>query len=376
MERLLKETLHSAGGAILCLTWRAGLTVEQLCALQWNDISFVRKELWAGHRRVPLEEDTVRCLQSRLQHRRAGDAPCVLLTSQHKPMLPVSVYRLARRMLDREPALRSTTLKLLREDYQIQHRREEQGGAADEYMLWKILQAEGTSPAGVALWMLWRMGLRLREITELTWDAVDMEQGVLHLSGREVSMGVALPRLLRQVRQTRQVEDAPYVLLTPRSRRPYDPARLSRCVGAALRRGGAEGIRPGELSRMHLQRETENKLMLRLEQRGKLSRQEAAGQLGLSAAAAYRRLAALTQRGKLERIGAKYYPMGTAVPEKEAERVVCEYLERENDACCRQLADLLGIESRQCGRILRRMELEGRLTRRNRRYQICREEKK
>ena len=30
--------------------------------------------------------------------------------------------------------------------------------------LWKLLQAEKMSPAGVALWLTWQMGLRLDEI--------------------------------------------------------------------------------------------------------------------------------------------------------------------------------------------------------------------
>lgn len=369
MERLLEDCGASAAGVILRLTWQAGLTVEELCALRWRDVSLTEKALWAGQRRVALEEESVHCLQTRLEARRAGDEPFVLLTDRRRrPMQPDAVYRLARRTLDREERLRGVTLKMLREDHRRRMRQERDG--ADEYALWKVLQTEGASTAGIALWLLWRMGLRLREIADLTWNDVDLKRNVLRLPGRCVPMGTTLPRLLRQIRRE---GDNPHVLLTPESRRPYEPARLSRCVEAALRRGGVEDLRPGELSRLHARQKTEEKLLRCLERRGSLSRQEAAGQLGLSPAAAYRRLAALTQGGMLERIGGKYYPAGAAVPAEKLENAVCSYLRQEKSAGCRQLAELLGIDSRQCGRILRRMEQEGRLIRRNRRYQICQE---
>jgi len=372
LRRLLAAEGASAAGVILCLTWKAGLSVETLCGLRWGDLLLERGELWLGQRRILLDEETVTCLRGRAGQTGGVPAAFVLSADARRPMSPSTVYRLARQALAREEALRGVTLKRLREDYRLRQQAEDAGESdgETEFFLWKAVQAEGASPEGLALWMLWRLGLRLQEIVDLTWDSVDMEGKMLRLPQRCVPMGVTLERLLRQAQQESGGSTAdPHVLLTPRSRRPYDAARLSRSVEAVLRRFGV-GLRPGELSRLYAQKKTEEKLLHHLERRGSISRQEAAGRLGLSPAAAYRRLAALTEQGRLERIGAKYYPAGTAVSAGEMEEVVCAYLQQEEGACCRQVAERLGIEVRQCRRILRRMVSEGRVIKRDRQYHI------
>jgi len=373
LRRLLAAEGDSVAGLILSLVWTAGLTAAELCGMRWKDVSLERGELWLGQRRVPLETDVKERL-GRLAEK-MGNTPAnfVLLTDvRRRPLSPSTVYQLVRRTLDREETLRGVTLKQLREDHRLRLRRQaEEAGRGDEekeFALWKAVQAEGASPEGLAIWMLWRNGLRLQEIADLTWDRVDMGEKLLRLPRRCVSIGVTLERLLRQAQQERKRGDTDsHVLLTPKSRRPYDAARLSRSVEAVLRRFGVE-LRPGELSRLYERKKTEEQLLNHLEHRGSISRKEAAGRLGLSPAAAYRRLSVLTEQGRLERIGAKYYPAGTAVPAGEMEVVVCAYLKQEQGACCRQVAERLGIEVRQCRHILRRMEREGRVVKRERQY--------
>ena len=63
--------------------------------------------------------------------------------------------------------------------------------------MWKLLQAEGSSPVGLALWMGWKLGMQVREMTALTWDQVDLDRGLVRLPDRDLALGVTLRRLLR-----------------------------------------------------------------------------------------------------------------------------------------------------------------------------------
>ena len=47
----------------------------------------------------------------------------------------------------------------------------------DAFLLWKLLQTEGSSPVGLALWMSWKLGMQAREIVALTWSQVDLDRG-------------------------------------------------------------------------------------------------------------------------------------------------------------------------------------------------------
>jgi len=376
MRRLLAEEAASTAGLILCLAWTAGLSAAELCGIRWKDVSTERRELWLGERRVLLEAETVERLRRLAEEQVPAPTDFVLRTeARRRPLTETAVYQMVRQTLNREETLRGITLKKLRHDHRLrlQKKAEEAGRAEEEqeFALWKAVQAEGASAEGLAIWMLWQMGLRLQEIVNLTWDDVDLQGKKLRLPLREVSMGITLERLLRQAQQNKAQNDTHlHVLLTPRSRRPYDAARLSRSVAAVLERFGVE-LRPGEISRLYAKKQTEEQLLSLPGRCGGISRREAAKKLGLSSGAAYRRLLLLTEQGRLERIGAKYYPAGTTVSAEEIETVICAYLEQEQGASCRQVAARLGIEARQCRHILRRMELDGRVLKRDRQYHAC-----
>ena len=118
-----------------------------------------------------------------------------------------------------------------------------------EFKLWKLLQAERNTAAGLAMWLSWQMGLQAQEITALTWKDVDFQEGVLRLPDREASMTSAVRRLLEEEYRRRAPSEDPHVLLTERSRRPMDLPRLSRLTRAALIRGGLERLTLRDLKR-------------------------------------------------------------------------------------------------------------------------------
>lgn len=88
-----------------------------------------------------------------------------------------------------------------------------------------MLQAERGTPAGLALWLTWQLGLQAQEIISLTWDQVDFSKDALRFEDRELPLTNAVRRILEDTRRKRRSGDPPQVLLTERSRKPLDLPR-------------------------------------------------------------------------------------------------------------------------------------------------------
>lgn len=245
----------------------------------------------------------------------------------------------------------------------------------DAFLLWKLLQTEGSSPVGLALWMSWKLGMQAREIVALTWSQVDLDRGVIHLPDRDLTLGITLRRLLRTAQNRRREGDDPHVLLAPNSRRPIDQPRLSKLVRTALIRGGLETVSLGDLCREERREGEDARLLVYAAETGAISRSEAMSILGLSKVAAYERLRQLTASGRLVRVGTKYYPAGQVVPPEEQYGVIREFLTQSGPAYRQDLAALLHIGDRQCALILKHMVEAGRLVRTGQRYALPVEEK-
>ena len=240
----------------------------------------------------------------------------------------------------------------------------------DGFLMWKLLQAEGSSPVGLALWMGWKLGMQVREMTALTWDQVDLDRGLVRLPDRDLALGVTLRRLLRAAAGRRRPGEDPHVLLTPNSRRPLDQPRLSKMVRTALIRGGMEHISLGDLCREERRENEDARLLAYAAEKGTISRSEAMSLLGLSKVAAYERLRQLAERGKLVRVGGKYYPAGQVVPPEEQYDVIRTFLEQSGPAYRQDLAALLHVGDRQCALILKHMVEDGRLVQAGQRYAL------
>ena len=271
---------------------------------------------------MPLDRETETCL--RLCFERQGTvSPFVVISDRlRRQMPPESISRLARTALD-QAGLGGISLMDLRHDFIIrqleQHdwhyvarisgiavntlyacfsghlpegRRKTAGRRTevDAFLLWKLLQTEGSSPVGLALWMSWKLGMQAREIEALTWSQVDLDRGVIHLPDRDLTLGITLLRLLRTAQNRRREGDDPQVLLAPNSRRPIDQPRLSKLVRTALIRGGLETVSLGDLCREERREGEDARLLVYAAEKGAISRSEAMSILGLSKVAAYERL--------------------------------------------------------------------------------------
>lgn len=392
---------------VLRLAWQAGLSRDEISALTWEQVSFLDNRLELPDRMVPLDPD-LRTALWRLYESNHELSPRVVLSSRRKsPLAPESISRLARQALDREG---QTQVRLmdLRHDWILRQLGDKDwaevsrisgvevpalqvrfsaylpgkkppshstGGHVDEFKLWRVLQAERSSPAGLALWLAWQLGLQAHEIAELTWDQVDFERNILRLPDREVPLTNAVRRLLEEARRRRRSGDAPQVLLTQQSRKPLDLPRLSRLTRAALIRGGMEHTLLRDLRRNET-REDEDARLLEAAQHGPLSRGDAMALLGMSKTAAYGRLHRLTEQRRLVRIGGKYYLPDSVVPPERHLDTIRTYLTQAGFAYRQDIVNLLHIRPKQCTLLLRRLVEDGELMQSGQKYYLPQDEKR
>lgn len=411
LRRLLEREQTGPEALVLRLAWLEGLTREEISALTWDQVSFLDDRLELPDRMVPLEPE-VRSLLWKLHEAREvreepGDPHVLLSARERRPMRLESISRLARQAMDRG-GLKGVRLLDLRYDWilrcldrmdwpeaarisgvevaTLQVRFSASAPArkgpkappaqVDEFKLWKVLQAERETAAGLAMWLAWQLGLQAQEMTALTWDQVDFQADVIRLPDREVPLTSAVRRLLEEERQRRKPEEDAHVLLTEQSRKPLDLPRLSRLTRAALIRGGLERTALRDL-RKDDSRETGDSAILQLAlERGSISRGDVSELLGLSKTATYNRLRRLTDQKRLIRVGGKYYLPGTVVPPERHRETILEYLAQAGFAYRQDIVDLLHIQPKQCTLVLRRMVEEGTLLQIGQRYFLPEKEKR
>ena len=402
LRRLLEREQTGPEALVLRLAWLEGLTREEIAALTWDQVSFLDNRLELPDRMVPLDGE-VRALLWKLheaKEAREEREPHVLLSArERKPMRLESISRLARQALDRGD-LKTVRLLDLRYDWIIrcldrmdwpeaarisgveiatlQLRFSASAPArkapkpppvqVDEFKLWKVLQAERGTTAGLAMWLGWQLGLQAQEMISLTWREVDFEAGAIYLSDREIPLTSTVRRLLEEEYARRKPGEDPHILLTEQSRRPLDLPRLSRITRTVLIRGGLERVSLRDL-RKDDSRETENERILQkvLEQ-GYVSRNDVSELLNFSKTATYTRLRRLTDQKRLVRVGGKYYLPGTVVPPERHREAILEYLAQAGFAYRQDIVDLLHIQPKQCTLVLRHMVEEGTLVQLGQKY--------
>lgn len=401
LERVLQKNFDNAAGVILRLAWQAGLLRDEIQHLTWAQIDFLDSRIILPDRSVPITEDFADYLIALRDSRNRRSEIVVLSDRDKKPLTPQSISRLARTALDAEG---QTDIRLidLRHDFVLRqleehdwqyvsritgieaaamnvhfaaHLKEKQKVSTriqreetvqiDEFALWKLLQAERTSPAGVALWLTWQLGLRLEEIVTLRWEQVVGE--TLQFSDREVPLTSSVLGVLADLRAS--APESEYVITTPRSGLPYDRTRLSRLVRATLVKGGLDNVTLRDLRLdCDIRVGGENEVVAWLRRKKSITRSEAAELLGVSRSTAYNRLKQMVKRGKLTQVGMRYYLRSAVVPPERQETEILEYLEREGFAYRQDIARILKIDPSQCRPILQRMIAAGQIEQDRQRY--------
>lgn len=400
MLRILERHPHSPEGAILRLAWLEGLSRSEITELRWDQVDFEGKAIQLPDRAVPLEPSTEACLRERHVRCALRDPHVVISERSKKPMPPESISRLSRLALDSEG--QKVNLMDLRHDFVIrqlqthdwpyvarvsgmavstlrgsfsQYFQERPSAAPElppdsEYLLWRIVQQEGSSVVGLALWMGWKLQMQPGEILNLTWSQVDLDRGLLHLPDREIPIGSRLSRLLGDVCDHRKDPAQDRVLLTPGTGKPMDLARLSTVIRTALIRGGLEQLSLGDLSRLSRRGSQRQTVLARLSEAESLTREEVMDLLGISKSAALKLLNQLRQDGAVVRIGGCYYPAGAVVLPEDQSAAVTAYLAAHGTAVRKELAELLNLPPAQCTALLRRMADRGELLLTGKRYAL------
>mgnify|MGYP001663877913 CR=1 FL=1 len=407
MAQLLAEQTQTAAGLILRLAWRQGLTREEIQRLTWNDVDFSAHQLRLPDRTIPLETETEGCLR-RQAERPDPPTPFVVVSDRRRQQMPPeSISRLARKTLDRA-GLGGISLMDLRHDFIIRHLESHDwpyvariSGIAvptlyavfsdylpegrqkdslprrevDGFLMWKLLQAEGSSPVGLALWMGWKLGMQVREMTALTWDQVDLDRGLLRLPDREIPMGSRLSRLLGDVCDHRKDPAQDRVLLTPGTGKPMDLARLSTVIRTALIRGGLEQVNLRNLHTWVRQGDRAQLLMAQAEEQGWLTREAVMERLGVSKSTARQYLLELREAGRLVRVGTRYYPAGAVADPDDHLDIIRAYLQEHGTGRRQDFIRLLGLEPEQGTLLLRRLTDRGELVLTGRHYTLPEQEK-
>ena len=408
MDQILQKNSYNAAETILRLAWQAGLLRDEIQHLTWAQIDFPYRQIVLPDRTVPISEELVDWLADLKDHRNGCSETVVLSDRDRKPLTPQSISRLARTALDKEgqTAIRLIDLRhdfVLRQleehDWQYVSRitgveaaalnlhfskhlrekkvstriRREEPAQIDEFSLWKLVQTERTTPAGVTLWLTWQLGLRLEEIVALKWDQVDLEQGSLHMPDRTVSLTSGVHSVLKDLRAASP--DSVYVLTAPRSGQPYDRVRLSKLVRTVLIRAGMDNVTLRDL-RLDCAARTggEDQVMAYLRKHQSVTRNQVMELLGVSKTAAYTRLKQMAKRGKLTQVGARYYLKGNVVPPERQAEAILEYLAKEGFAYRQDIARLLRIDPGQCRPILQKMVAAGQIIQERQRYELKRGE--
>lgn len=407
MERVLTRFPYSPEGAILRLAWLEGLSREEIAALTWDQVQFEDNALTLPDRAVPLAPSAEDCLRERHRLYAQRDPHVIISDRYQRPMPPESVSRLARTALDTEG--QKVSLKDLRQDFVIRQLQTHDwtyaarvsGMAVStlrdafspyltkpaapenplaqrdeaEYLLWRVIQQEGSSPAGLALWMGWKLQMQPGEIASLTWGQVDFDQNLIRLPDRMVSMGSRLRRLLLDAWDRRKDPAEPRVFTAPTTGRPMDLSRLTTVTRTALIRGGLEHVNLRNLHTWVRQGDRAQLLMAQAEEQGWLTREAVMERLGVSKSTARQYLLELREAGRLVRVGTRYYPAGAVADPDDHLDIIRAYLQEHGTGRRQDFIRLLGLEPEQGTLLLRRLTDRGELVLTGRHYTLPEQEK-
>ena len=411
MNHVLTKNHKSIVEIVLRLAWNMGLTAKEICGLKWSDVSFADKQIHLPGRSLPIADEMLPGLEFHYKRAIIYKSEYVVSSDRnHTQMNRVSIAALVRKTLD-EGGLADITLTDLRDDFILrqleqhdwpyvarisgiailsaqkrygsqQQPKEKKGESTEKRPVVMneaclLTLAQNGSAEGLAIWMGWKLGMRLSDIVELTWKQIDMENRCIFVPAQTLDMDDVLYQQLRRLQAERNPEQDEYVVLTPRSKRPFSLERLSVAIKNMLFREGMEGMTFLDLitlSQMERQQPKLEKadaiLMGYAEQHGNISKRKGAELLQGTDMSAYNQLQNLAKNGKLVHVGEVYYIPGTVVPPEEHYEVVCAYLQENGPSFLKELTDLLRLTGRQAQWILLGFVKEGRLIKKGKRYAL------
>ena len=394
MWKLLEEHPYELSTLALYLAWRAGLTRREIWSLRWEQVDFDALMLRLDGRDVPLEEQTARLLRRWRMALGEGGAYVASSLKRRDRVAEQHLSRIARTALDsagmpnvRLIDLRHDFVRRMLEQYDWTYALRVSGLSVSTYRtlftaasgrgkptmppttpdedkaerMWRLLQEHRSGAAGVGLWLSQQANLKHDEIVSLTWDDVDLDAGILRLARGDVYMIKEVIDVLREERARRAPDDDPHVVLSPRSRRPIDKARLSTLLRDLLVHGGLEDVYAGTLRRTAAMARERETILRQTERTGHVTRKEVEQLLGVKPNVAYSRLADLVQDGLLVGTSKGYYPAARAIPREKWADAALDLIAERGGATARDVAELLHIGKYSASRLLHRLLAAGEL---------------
>ena len=126
--------------------------------------------------------------------------------------------------------------------------------APDATAMERLLEKHRYDATGIVVLLAWCAGLSRKEISELTWEQVDLDAALLRLPDREVPAETELRDCLRQWR-SRCERFSPYVAVSPHRRKRLVKGSLSLMVRSALDEEGQKDVRLQDLRHDYIQRQ-------------------------------------------------------------------------------------------------------------------------
>ena len=344
MLRLLAKYVNRVEEIIFRLAWQAGLTRQEILDLKWDEVDLEENIIRLPRRSIPMVDELRRCLDTRrvliADNQRACSSPYVILTdSQLKHPTKVHLSRLVAAALEEEELLRDLRLDNFRNDFIIRTLQNNPKTYAmeiaginrvsinatfadylpdeetkeknqrkyyepiDEQRLQALIQAEGFSEVAITLQLSWELGLSLLEIVSLAWKQIDFEKNELRIEGNVYLLSDTLIRMLQKSFSSSIPSEDTHILLTPRSKQPFDKDRLSKVVRNALVRGGLEDLRLSRLSHISQKKARIEKIYSYIKEHGFINNKQAADLWGVSFMIAHNNLIGMVAQGLLVQKG-------------------------------------------------------------------------
>lgn len=394
MFRILEDNQFRLAETLIVLAWRLGLSRDEIYNLKWTDVSFEEREVSLPDRCIPLDEEAYTRLYRRWEGQEQRGAVYVASSDRYAERVHLNYIPRCVRLALNEGGLPDINMVDLRQDFVIRLLQEypwpyvarvtgisvstlyasyseyfaneaktlekAQHDNDIEFKLWKIIEEEGTSSEGIALWMAWKLEMTIQEIAALTWGQVDLGKGMIQLPNRKVKVGSKFLAKLKAVKAGREREADPHVLLTPMAQKGYEATRLSRVLRTALIRGGVD-MTLQDIINDKKRNDSDYPIIQIVAKYNGATRNQIMKELSLSQSQFYNRAERLVERGELVRVGQKLYLPGTVVAPEDQYEVIRAHLETVSGAVRSDLADLLNVSGNQCGVILRALVEEGKL---------------
>lgn len=394
--KLLDSSPYELSSAVIHLAWRCGLSRHTIWALKWTEIDFEKAFLRLPDRDVPVEQKTLNQLRmwksicddyanefvafslkmkkhvaEQSLNRLVRDAmACVGLESINIKDLRNDFIERALEQYDWEYAMRvcGLTASTYKAQYAgIGSRKRPVGPQVgkepnDPARIRQTLEKNKESTAGLALWLAFDADLRVHEIASLTWPQVDFAKQTVRTQRGEIAISDRLTELLEREKASRSPDEPPYVVLSPRSKKPMDKARMSVVMKDLLLKSGVSTTDVTAL-KSGVAREPQKQAILDyVRGNGSITGAAAEALLGTSREGALRVLKSLTDGGKLAKTRkGGWIPAEEAVPEERWRSAVAALANEQGRVTKAEVAKLLHTGNYSAQALLKSMKQEGTL---------------